>query len=230
VFEYSRDFIKAYESVVAKGKPVILCGGSGLYIEAVINGYNLLAVPPNEQLRTELESKTLDELKSILASMKSLHNTTDVDNCKRAIRAIEIEKYLQDSSVEPLRYPDIDNVYFEVRFDRETRRERITARLKQRLDEGMVEEVKSLMNNGLTLNDMLFYGLEYKYLALYLTGSLSFSEMTEKLNIAIHQFAKRQMTWFRGMERRGATINVIDGNLSLDEKIEQIFKSITVSD
>ena len=157
LFEYSRDFINAYETIVAKGKPVILCGGSGLYIEAVINAYNLLAVPPNEQLRTELESKTLDELKSILASLKSLHNTTDVDNCKRAIRAIEIEKYLQDSSVEPLRYPEIDNVYFEVRFDRETRRKRITERLKQRLDEGMVEEVKALMNGGLTLDDMLFY-------------------------------------------------------------------------
>ena len=222
VYEYCRDFIAVYESLSARGKQAILCGGSGLYIEAATNGYNLPNVPPDERLRAELETKTLDELKIILSSMKRMHNSTDVDNRKRAIRAIEIAKYLSDSSVERLGYPDMNNIYFEVRFDRETRRERITTRLKHRLENGLIEEAKNLMDNGLTLDDMLFYGLEYKYLALYLTGSLAYDEMVEKLNVAIHQFAKRQMTWFRGMERRGANINVIDGNLPDDEKLARI--------
>ncbi|MDR2562408.1 MAG: tRNA (adenosine(37)-N6)-dimethylallyltransferase MiaA [Prevotellaceae bacterium] len=222
VYEYSRDFITAYKSIAVRKKPVILCGGSGLYIEAVSNGYNLLTVPPDEQLRAEMETKSLDELKIILSSMKHLHNSTDTDNRKRAIRAIEIAKYQQNSTVEPLQYPVADNIFFEIRFDREIRRKRITARLKRRLTEGLIEEAKNLMDNGLTLDDMLFYGLEYKYLALYLTGNLAYDEMVEKLNIAIHQFAKRQMTWFRGMERRGANINVIDGELPDDEKLEQI--------
>lgn len=225
VYEYSRDFIDAYEAVASKGKPVVLCGGSGLYIEAVVKGYNLLAVPPDEALREELADKTLEELKTILASMKRLHNTTDVDNCKRAIRAIEIERYLHNSPA-GLEYPETNNIYFEVRFDRDARRERITARLKQRLADGMVDEVKGLMETGLTLDDMLFYGLEYKYIALYLTGGLGYDEMVEKLNVAIHQFSKRQMTWFRGMERRGATINVIDGNLPMQENIDRICSMI----
>jgi tRNA dimethylallyltransferase len=222
VFEYQRDFLKIYESLKAKGKNIVLCGGSGMYIEAVINGYDLLPVPPNEELRRELEQKSHDELIVILSSLKRLHNTTDIDTKKRTIRAIEIEYYLRRNALDRKEYPAINNVYFELRFDRETRRQRISCRLQHRLKNGMINEVEQLMKQGLTLDDMLFYGLEYKYIGLYLCKQLSYDEMVEKLNIAIHQFAKRQMTWFRGMERKGAVIHVIDGNKSMREQLDTI--------
>jgi tRNA dimethylallyltransferase len=200
----------------------VLCGGSGMYIEAVINGYNLLPVPANDELRQELEQKTHEELIKILSSVKRLHNMTDIDSKKRTIRAIEIELYLKNNNIDHREYPAIKNVYFELRFDRETRRQRISSRLSDRLKNGMVEEVEGLMKQGLTLDDMLFYGLEYKYISLYLCNKLTYNEMVEKLNVAIHQFAKRQMTWFRGMERKGAEIHVIDGQKSMREKLDGI--------
>lgn len=224
VFEYQNDFLKAYDSIKERGKNIVLCGGSGMYIEAVINGYNLLPVPPNELLRQELEQKTHEELIEILSAVKQLHNKTDIDNKKRTVRAIEIEYFLRDNNICQREYPEIDNIYFELRFDRETRRDRITYRLLDRLKNGMLEEVEGLVKQGLTLDDLLFYGLEYKYIGLYLCNKLTYQEMVEKLNVAIHQFAKRQMTWFRGMERKGAVIHVIDGQKSMREKLTEIYK------
>jgi tRNA dimethylallyltransferase len=226
VFEYQNDFLKAYQSIKERGKDIVLCGGSGMYIEAVINGYDLLPVPVNEELRRELEQKSHEELISILSSIKRLHNKTDIDNKKRTIRAIEIEYYLKNNDIVRREYPVINNIYFELYFDRETRRQRITKRLFDRLKNGMVEEVEGLMKKGLTLDDMLFYGLEYKYISLYLCNKLTYDDMVEKLNIAIHQFAKRQMTWFRGMERKGAIIHIIDGHKSMREKMEEIIRLI----
>ncbi|MDR2287126.1 MAG: tRNA (adenosine(37)-N6)-dimethylallyltransferase MiaA [Prevotellaceae bacterium] len=229
VFEYQRDFLKAYESIKMRGKNIVLCGGSGMYIEAVINGYDLLPVPPNEELRQELEPKTHDELIKILSSLKRLHNTTDIDTKKRTVRAIEIEYYLKNNNIDRREYPAMNNVCFELRFDRETRRKRITCRLLDRLKNGMIEEVEGLMKQGLTLDDMLFYGLEYKYISLYICNKLTYDDMVEKLNIAIHQFAKRQMTWFRGMERKGTVINVIDGHKSINEKIKEIIAFVSLT-
>ncbi|MDR2026725.1 MAG: tRNA (adenosine(37)-N6)-dimethylallyltransferase MiaA [Prevotellaceae bacterium] len=229
VFEYQRDFLEVYQSIKERGKKIVLCGGSGMYIEAVINGYDLLPVPANEELRQELERKTHEELIAILSGIKRLHNKTDTDSKKRTIRAIEIEYYLKNNDMDRRQYPAINNVYFELRFDRETRRQKITDRLFYRLKNGMVEEVEGLMKKGLTLDDMLFYGLEYKYIGLYLCNKLTYGDMVEKLNIAIHQFAKRQMTWFRGMERKGAVIHVIDGQKSMSEKIEEIMTEMNLS-
>jgi tRNA dimethylallyltransferase len=197
-----------------------------MYIEAVINGYDLLPVPPNEELRHELEQKTHDELIKILSSLKRLHNKTDIDTKKRTVRAIEIEYYLKNNSMDRRDCPAIGNICFELRFDRETRRKRITCRLSDRLKNGMIEEVEGLMKQGLTLDDMLFYGLEYKYISLYLCNKLTYGDMVEKLNTAIHQFAKRQMTWFRGMERKGAVIHVIDGQKSMNEKLREIINRV----
>ncbi|MDR1886682.1 MAG: tRNA (adenosine(37)-N6)-dimethylallyltransferase MiaA, partial [Prevotellaceae bacterium] len=194
VFEYRNDFLKVCEAISGRKKNIVLCGGSGMYIDAVINGYNLLPVPPDEDLRRELEQKTHEELIEILSGIKRLHNKTDIDSKKRTIRAIEIEYHLKNNSATPVEYPAVNNTFFEVRFDRETRRERITRRLLDRLKNGMTEEAENLMKQGLSLDDMLFYGLEYKYLGLYLCNKLTYSEMVEKLNVAIHQFAKRQMT------------------------------------
>ncbi|MDR1594984.1 MAG: tRNA (adenosine(37)-N6)-dimethylallyltransferase MiaA [Prevotellaceae bacterium] len=224
VFEYQHDFLKAYKMIKERGKNIVLCGGSGMYIEAVINGYDLLPVPPNEELRQNLELKSHEELIKILSSLKRLHNKTDINAKKRTIRAIEIEYYLKNNNIDRREYPAINNIYFELHFDRETRRKRITCRLLDRLKNGMIEEVEGLMKQGLTLDDMLFYGLEYKYISLYLCNKLTYDDMVEKLNIAIHQFAKRQMTWFRGMERKGAVIHVIDGQKSMQEKLEEIKK------
>ena len=222
LYEYSRDFHIAQQSIAAQGKPTILCGGSGLYIEAIIKGYQLIDVPPDRELRTTLETKTLDQLKDILASLKPLHNTSDVDNRKRAIRAIEIEQHRQHHAPQHHPIPIPHNIIFEIRYDRQTRRQRITTRLHQRLEQGLVDEAKTLIRQGLTIDDMLFYGLEYKYLALHLSGRLAYNHMVEQLNTAIHQYAKRQTTWFRGMERRGVTVHHIDGHLSDQEKIHQI--------
>jgi len=224
VFEYQKDFLKTYNAL--KGNPIILCGGSGMYVDAVINGYNLLPVPPNDELRAQLEQKSQKELVEMLSSMKYTHNKTDLDSKKRTIRAIEIELYTKENNIESFEYPHIRNIYFEIRFDRDTRRQRITERLINRLNNGMIEEVETLINNGLTLDDLLFYGLEYKYIGLYLHNKINYDEMVQQLNIAIHQFAKRQMTWFRGMERKGAVINAIDGNSPLGCIVEEIQKKL----
>ncbi len=222
VFEYQRDFLKAFESVNQRGHLPILCGGTGLYIEAVLNGYKLLAVPDNQILREQLANKTLDELTSILSGYKTLHNQTDVDTVKRAIRAIEIEEYYQTHEEETVEYPELNSLIIGVGIDREVRREKITKRLKARLNEGMIDEVKKLLDSGIPPDDLIYYGLEYKFVTNYLLGKLTFDELFTQLEIAIHQFAKRQMTWFRGMERRGFTIYWLDALKSMDEKLEEI--------
>ena len=222
VFEYQRDFLKAFESVNQRGHLPILCGGTGLYIEAVLNGYKLLAVPDNQLLREQLATKTLDELTSILSGYKTLHNQTDVDTVKRAIRAIEIEAYYQTHEEETVEYPELKSLIIGVGIDREVRREKITTRLKARLNEGMIDEVKMLLDSGIPPDDLIYYGLEYKFVTNYLLGKLTFDELFTQLEIAIHQFAKRQMTWFRGMERRGFTIYWLDALKSMDEKLDEI--------
>lgn len=229
VFEYQRDFLKAYEEITAKNKLPILCGGTGMYIESVLKGYRLLPVPENPELRASLEGKSLEELTIILAGYKKLHNSTDVDTAKRAIRAIEIEEYYKQQPPEYREFPSLKSLIIGVDIDRELRREKITRRLKQRLDEGMVEEVRGLLAEGIDPENLIYYGLEYKFLTQYAIGELTFEEMFHQLETAIHQFAKRQMTWFRGMERRGFIIHWLDATLPMEEKIEQITKLINTN-
>lgn len=229
LFEYQRDFLEAYDDIRSRGKNVILCGGTGLYIESVLKGYRLIPVPENKELRHELEGKSLLELTSILERLKAennsnMHNSTDVDTPKRAIRAIEIEMAYKEAPVEERTFPKIDNVIIGVGIDRDLRRRKITRRLDQRLKDGMVEEVKSLLDSGIPADDLIYYGLEYKFVTEYILGKTTFEEMHRSLEIAIHQFAKRQMTWFRGMERRGFTIHWIDAADSMEEKINEIKK------
>lgn len=221
VFEYQHDFFHAYQTILKKRKLPILCGGTGMYIEAVLKGYKLLDVPQNPELRESLKNKSLAELEEILATYKVLHNKTDVDSAQRAIRAIEIEEYYKKQAPDANKYDPIDSLIIGINIDRELRREKISRRLHTRLDEGMVEEVKSIITSGVKPEDLIYYGLEYKYLTLYIIGKLSYEEMVSRLEIAIHQFAKRQMTWFRGMERRGCTIHWIDATLPTEEKIEK---------
>ena len=227
LFEYQQDFFDVYQDIRSRGVVPILCGGTGLYIEAVLKGYKLSPVPQNQALRDSLEGKSLAELTQMLTELKAktgsnMHNTTDVDSCQRAIRAIEIETYNLEDPTPRRELPPVDSLIIGVHIDRELRREKITRRLKARLDEGMVEEVKSLLDEGIPAEDLIYYGLEYKFLTEYLTGQLTYDEMFSKLEIAIHQFAKRQMTWFRGMERRGFKINWIDATLPMEEKIQRI--------
>ena len=222
VFEFQRDFLKAYEDIRGRGMLPVLCGGTGMYLESVLKGYRLLPVPENPELRERLSSKSLEELTSILASYKKLHNSTDVGTAKRAVRAIEIEEYYRSQPVEAREFPVIRSLIVGVDIGREQRREKITRRLRQRLDEGMVDEVRSLLAEGIKPEDLIYYGLEYKYLTLYATGQMSYEEMSGQLETAIHQFAKRQMTWFRGMERRGFTIHWVDAALPVEEKLELI--------
>ena len=229
VFEYQRDFLKAYEEIVAKGKLPVLCGGTGMYIESVLKGYRLLPVPENPELRASLEGKTLEELTDVLRRYKKLHNSTDVDTAKRAIRAIEIEEYYKQQPPEYREFPSLKSLIVGVDIDRELRREKITRRLKQRLEEGMVDEVRGLLAEGVSAENLIYYGLEYKFLTQYVIGELTFEEMFQQLEIAIHQFAKRQMTWFRGMERRGFTIHWLDATLSMEEKLEQIINWINTN-
>jgi tRNA dimethylallyltransferase len=224
VFRFQTDFIKVFQEIQYKDKFPVLCGGSGLYIEAVLKNYRLIEVPPNKELRKELEGKTLAELTEILKNLKpKLHNHTDVETDRRAIRAIEIEKYYAENPEFDTSYPEINSLNIGIDFDRNLRRQRITTRLKQRLDEGMLDEVQKLLDSGLTPDQLIYYGLEYKFLTLHLIGELSYEEMFRQLEIAIHQFAKRQMTWFRGMEKRGTKIHWIDGHLGMEEKVGEIF-------
>ena len=229
VFEYQRDFLKAYEDMTARGKLPILCGGTGMYIESVLKGYRLLPVPENPELRQKLEGKSLEELTHILEGYKKLHNSTDVDTAKRAIRAIEIEEYYKQQPAEYREFPSLKSVIVGVDIDRELRREKITRRLKQRLDEGMVDEVRGLLAEGIPAENLIYYGLEYKFLTQYAIGELTFDEMFHQLETAIHQFAKRQMTWFRGMERRGFTIHWLDATLPMEEKVERIINLISTN-
>ena len=222
VFEYQRDFLAAYQKIASKGKLPILCGGTGMYLESVLKGYKLLPVPENIELRSKLEGKSLEELTAILSTYKKLHNSTDVDTAKRAIRAIEIEEYYLHQPAEYREFPKLESLIIGVDIDRELRRSKISKRLQQRLDDGMVDEVKALLNEGIEPENLIYYGLEYKYLTLYATGQLSYEDMYHQLEIAIHQFAKRQMTWFRGMERRGFKIHWLDATMSTEEKVNQI--------
>lgn len=230
VFEFQRDFLQAYKEVTAKGKLPILCGGTGMYIESVLKGYRLLPVPENPLLRAALEGKTLEELTIILATYKKLHNSTDVDTAKRAVRAIEIEEYYKQQPVEHREFPALKSLIIGVDIERELRREKITRRLKQRLEEGMVDEVKKLLSEGIAPEDLIYYGLEYRYLTLHAMGELTYDEMFQQLEIAIHQFAKRQMTWFRGMERRGFTIHWLDATWPMEDKIAKIEYLLNTND
>ena len=222
LFEFQRDFLASYDDIRNRGAFPVMCGGSGLYVESVLKGYRLLPVPENPALRAALEEKSLEELTALLATYKQLHNNTDTDNKKRAIRAIEIEEYYRTCPVEERYFPQIKALTVGVMVDREVRRERISRRLRERLDNGMVEEVKRLLDSGLEPEQLIYYGLEYKYLTLYLTGAMEYEEMVAGLEIAIHQFAKRQMTWFRGMEKRGVKIHWLDGSLPTPVLVEQI--------
>ncbi len=224
VFEFQCQFARAYDDIRLRGRFPVFCGGSGLYLEAVLKGYKLTQVPSNKHRREELSQLSLEELTRMLMGYKTVHNSSDTENKNRAIRAIEIEEYLSHHPDLDLEFPKISSLIVGVQFDRGTRSERITTRLKQRLDEGMVEEVRGLLDKGLTPGELTYYGLEYKFLTLYLTGELSREEMFEKLNIAIHQFAKRQMTWFRKMEREGFEIHWLDGFLPMDEKVGFVMK------
>lgn len=224
VFEFQHDFLQAYRQVTAKGKLPVMCGGTGLYVESVLRGYKLLPVPENPTLRSQLEGKSLSELTAQLATYKTLHNTTDVDTCKRAIRAIEIEEYYCEHAKDIPEFPKLNSMIIGLDIDRELRRKRISARLKQRLNEGMVDEVKALLAEEIAPDDLIYYGLEYKFLTQYVIGELTYDEMVSALEVAIHQFAKRQMTWFRGMERRGLHIHWINALLPNEEKVEQVMQ------
>ena len=227
LFQYQEDFHKAYDDITGRGKTPILCGGTGLYIEAVLKGYNLSPVPQNEKLREELSTKSLEELTRILIELKkknqsTMHNQSDVDTCQRAIRAIEIETYNLEHPTQERILPAVDATVIGIDISREDRRQRISSRLKARLDGGMIDEVKALIDSGVDANDLIYYGLEYKYVTEYVIGQISYEEMFSSLEIAIHQFAKRQMTWFRGMERRGTHIHWIDFRLPMEQKLEEI--------
>jgi tRNA dimethylallyltransferase len=219
LFEFQHDFHKAYAAIKEKGKLPILCGGTGLYIEAVLKGYKLPDVPENPVLRKSLSGKSLGELEEILKSYKKLHNKTEVDSAQRAVRAIEIEEYCLAQESEKADFSPIDSLIVGIDIERELRREKISKRLKSRLENGMLDEVRNLLDSRLSPDDLIYYGLEYKYLTLFITGQITYREMYDRLEIAIHQFAKRQMTWFRGMERRGFKIHWLKAELPLKEKI-----------
>lgn len=225
LFEYLRDAQAAIADVESRGKLPILCGGTGLYVESILKGLRLPEVPENKELRASLKGKTLTELTEILSGMKTLHNDTDVDTAQRAIRAIEIATYYREHPEEAINttpHPIADATVIGVEIDRENRRRRITNRLHARIKEGMIEEVETLLKSGIAAEDLIYYGLEYKYLTLYLTGEMSRDQMISELEIAIHQFAKRQMTWFRGMERRGFPINWLSWDMPREEFVEQV--------
>lgn len=222
VFDFQRDFLNAFEQIKKQSKLPVLCGGTGMYIDSVLKGYRLLKVPENSNWRGEMKGKTDEELVLMLKELKPLHNTTDMKDRERLVRALEIAKYEKDHVEEVKDFPKINSLVFGVRYERKKLRERITNRLKERLDSGMIEEVEKLLETGLKPEQLKFYGLEYRYLTQYLTGELSYDEMFKGLNTAIHQFAKRQMTWFRRMERKGTEINWIEGEKPLGEKIDYI--------
>jgi len=222
VFEYKADFTRVYRDICSRGKVPVLCGGTGLYLEAVLKGYRMIDVPVNEELREQLGKSTLEQLSEMLSGLRPLHNTTDIVNRKRLVRAIEIALYEKDHPLIDDGQPEICSLVTGIAFNREERRERITRRLKQRLDEGMIEEVRALLNRGLSPEQLDYYGLEYRYLTLYATGKISYEEMFETLNTAIHRFAKRQMTYFRGMERRGTEIRWLDEKTDTEGKVRQI--------
>jgi tRNA dimethylallyltransferase len=229
VFEYQKDFIKVYGSLKERKVFPVVCGGSGMYADSIISGYKMVEVPPDSGLRSNLDKKPIEELIEILATYKKLHNSTDIDTKKRIIRAIEIEHFNQNKAKPLSKFPRIRSLVTAILSDRDLRRISISNRLKQRLDAGMVDEVKHLIEQGVKPDVLIYYGLEYKFITLFLTGKISYDDMVRDLEIAIHQFAKRQMTWFRGMERRGVKINWIDGKLSQEEKINRVLQLLNKS-
>jgi tRNA dimethylallyltransferase len=227
LFDFQKDFHLAYQEILSRKKIPILCGGTGLYIESVLKGYELKEVPKNELLRESLQNKTLDELTSILGVYKKLHNNTDSDTKKRALRAIEIAAFQQEQNPTAQDYQPVESLIIGVSIDRDNRRNKISSRLKARIDEGMIDEVKNILSLGVAPEDLIYYGLEYKFVTLHVIGQISYQEMFDQLEIAIHQFAKRQMTWFRGMERRGLRINWIDALLPMEEKVKKAMELIS---
>ena len=229
LFRYQEDFLNAYEDIRNRGVKPILCGGTGLYIEAVLKGYSLSPVPQNAELRERLAGKSLEELTAMLVELKkktgsTMHNRSDVDTAQRAIRAIEIEEHNLNNPMPERECPPIDSLIIGVDIDRDERRRKITNRLKARLEDGMVEEIQGLLRCGIPAEDLIYYGLEYKFVTEYVTGKLTYDEMFRQLEIAIHQFAKRQMTWFRGMERRGFHIHWLDASKPIDDKVMAIME------
>ncbi len=224
VYEFQNDFFKIYNEIQLRKKTAIFCGGTGLYIEAVLKGYKLIHVPSNYQLRESLKEKSLEELETILSQFRKLHNSTDTDTVKRAIRAIEIETYYQTHPEINVSLPEMRPLIIGIDIERDRRRERITKRLKQRIEDGMIDEVQGLLNEGIPSEDLIYYGLEYKYITQHLIGELSYEEMVNQLNIAIHQFAKRQMTWFRGMERRGVKIHWIKESNPREKNVQEVIE------
>ncbi len=223
LFQFQQDFWNAYNDIRSRGKFPILCGGTGLYIESVLKSYKMVPVPENPQLRQELEGRSLEELTELLSTYKSLHNTTDVDTPKRAIRAIEIQQYYREHKIDEREFPSLRSLTIGVNIDRNLRRQKITQRLHDRMQQGMLQEVEGLLRH-VPAEDLMYYGLEYKYLTLCCLGQLTREEMLRQLETAIHQFAKRQMTWFRGMERRGTPIIWQDASESLESRAERIMK------
>ena len=226
LYDYQQDFHDAFQEVKARGNRTILSGGTGLYIEAVLSGYHLPDVPPNPELRAKLEEKSLPELSEILSRYRALHNTTDTENKKRAIRAIEIEVFKAEQEGSTTQFPSLDSTLLGIDISREQRRQKISERLHARLQEGMIQEVEGLLNSGVPSESLIYYGLEYKFVTLHAIGELSYDEMHHQLEIAIHQFAKRQMTWFRGMERRGFTIHWIDAAIPMEQKLDRALSLI----
>ena len=226
LFEYQGDFFSAFEDIKKRNKIPVMCGGTGLYIEAIIGNFRLVEVPENRRLREELEQKSIDELIEILASMKKLHNVSEIDNKKRAIRNIEIEMYLKEHPEKRPNYPEIKSLNIGVKFDRKSQKARITKRLYQRIEEGMIDEVEILLNKGVSADTLIYYGLEYKFVTLYLQGKLSKQEMIDKLEIAIHQFSKRQMTFFRHLEKKGHKIYWLDGYMTAEDKFQRVIDII----
>ena len=227
VYEFQRDFINVYNDMTKRGLLPVVCGGSGMYVDSIVSGYRLTQVPVNEKLREELAGKSIEELSVILSDYKKLHNKTDIDTVKRAVRAIEIEEYYRTHPGDLEPYPEIRPLVIGIMYDRETRRDRISKRLKERIENGLVDEVRRLVQKGIHPDDLIYYGLEYKYVTLYILNKINFEEMFSRLETEIHRFAKRQMTWFRGMERKGIHINWIDGTLSDDEKVSQVIGMIS---
>lgn len=224
VYRYQNDFLTVYNEISGRNKLPVLCGGTGMYIESVLKGYRLLKVPVNKSLRDNLERKTMDEMKDILEGYGDLHNITDISQRKRLVRAIEIAKYYSDHNIEEEEFPEINSLVAGLKFDRNSRRKRITERLKDRLKSGMIEEVKSLLESGVSAETLIYYGLEYKFITRHIQGELSYDEMFSQLETSIHRFAKRQMTWFRRMEKNGIEIKWLDGYLPIEKKIEKVME------
>lgn len=222
VYRYQKDFLTVYNEIVSREKLPVMCGGTGMYIESILEGYRLISVPVNYSLRDNLEGKSMEELTNILKTYKELHNITDITRRETTVRAIEIAKYYSDHNYEESELPEIDSLVVGIKFDRNSRRKRISDRLRTRFEDGMVEEVKSLLESGVSEETLIYYGLEYKFITWYLQEKISYDEMFSQLETSIHKFAKRQMTWFKRMERKGINIRWMDGYMSLDEKIEKV--------